>query len=453
MRAPFLAIPLVILAAACGGSDSSGPSTQPNNPTPAVVATVSVTGASSIDVGKTIQLSASARDASGATIAGKTFAWSSSNDAVASVASDGTVSGKSAGTATITASVDGKSGSSAVTVSAPAPAVASVSIAGASTLEAGTTTQLTATVKDASGAAITTVPVTWSSSDGSLMSVSSTGLVNAAHIATVTITATAGGKSATLDVTSNLTPYTFNFPAGTTTADAQRIKDAVQSAHAFFLKAFGRTITKPTTVTGATTIAGCDSRSGNAAFTQPQSVIFCVANQGWTANGPIARQKIAMHELFHVWQYEYKWLGLGHDGAAWITEGSAELVGWMAADAAGLMPIATSRGCQVKEASDFNTRNPPGEPALSSVESVQAFQSFQGPLYPWAMTAMDELTTSAGGLASLKTYGDAVAANNSPTGWTTAFQTAFGQSTSAFYAQYQAYFNSLPVPPSYLCGV
>src|SRR5437899_875957 len=126
MRASFLIISLVslsVLATACGGGDSGGTSTQPNNPTPVVVATVSVTGATTLDVGKTTQLSASARDASGSTIAGKTFTWSSSNDAVASVASDGTVSGKSAGTATITASVDGKSGSSAITVSAPAPAV------------------------------------------------------------------------------------------------------------------------------------------------------------------------------------------------------------------------------------------------------------------------------------------------------------------------------------------
>jgi hypothetical protein len=286
-----------------------------------------------------------------------------------------------------------------------------------------------------------------------MMKVATDGTVSAIHIGAAKITATAGAKSGSLDLVSSLTPYTFTFPGGTSDAEAQRIKDAVQFGHGFFKTAFGRTITKPTSVVGATSDPACDSRTGNAALAKSQSVVFCVGNQGWIANGPKMRQKITIHELFHVWQYENQWLGIGHDGAAWVTEGSAELVGFYGVDGMGLIPLATSRGCNIKENTDFKTRNPPGLPPLSTVESLQSWQSTQGPLYALAFTAMDQLTTSGGGIASLKTYSDAIATNSSTSGWQAAFQTAFGMSASAFYSQYPTYYNTLPVPSAYLCGV
>jgi hypothetical protein len=328
--------------------------------------------------------------------------------------------------------------------------VASVAVSGSATLEAGTTTKLTAVAKDSTGAAMSGVSITWTSSDPSLISVANDGTVTAGHIASARITATAGSKSGSLDVTSLLTPYTFVFPDGS--ADAQRIKDAVQAGHAFFLKTFGRTLTKPVTVTGTLSSPQCN-QGGAAAATTSQSVIFCLGNQGWTANGPIMRQKITIHELFHAWQYEYKWLGGGKDGATWIVEGSAELVGFSGIDAMGLMPIATGRGCQVKQATDFNQRTPPGFPALSTFESIQAFQSFQGPLYTISFMGMDELTANAGGLAALNKYADGISAGSGSTAWVSAFATAFGTSTSAFYAQFQSYFNAQPLPPNFLCGV
>lgn len=446
----FGCLALVALAA-CGGSDSGTPS-QPNTVTPAAVATVAVSGATTVEAGKTIQLSAQPRDAAGAAIAGKTVAWSSSSETVATVASDGTVTGKAAGTAAISAAVDGKSGSLTVTVTPALPAVGSVTVSGTNALEAGTSTRLTAIVKDASGVALTNVPVTWSSSDSTLMTVAADGTVNALRIATVTITATANGKSGSLDVTSSLTPYTFSFPAGTSASDAQLIKDAVQYGSAFFRTAFGRTIVKPTTVTGATSAPGCDSRAGNAAFTGAGAVTFCVANQGWIANGPISRQKITVHELFHVWQFESKWLGGPTPaGADWIIEGSAELVGYLGIDSRGLLPIQTVRGCVVKEVTDFAKQQPPGLPPLSTVESAQAFQQTVGPLYSYALSAMDQLTTTAtNGVKSLVTYGDAIGGGAQ---WQTAFQSAFGQTTAAFYAQFPAYYASLPIPPTYSCRV
>src|SRR5579884_1968513 len=223
------------------------------------------------------------------------------------------------------------------------PSVASIVVTGPSSLEAGTTAQLSATVKDSTGAAISGVAVTWTSSDTSLMTVSSDGVLSANHIATVTISATAGGKSATLSVTSNLTPFTFDLSTASP-ADARAVEDAVQFGAGFYKNTFGRAIVNPTTVTVSTTASGCNARTGNAAFTGAGVVTICVGNQGWLANGPIARRKIAIHELFHVWQFEGKWLGNpATAGADWIIEGAAELLGYRGVDAWGLLSFNTVR--------------------------------------------------------------------------------------------------------------
>jgi hypothetical protein len=442
---------LVLLLVACGGAESTQPAGDDGGTHPAAVASVSITGPASVGIGSTVKLSAAALDATGGTISGKTFAWTSSNDAVAGVATDGTVSGRTAGSASISAAVDGKTGSITVTVAAAPSVVASIVISGAATLQAGTSTQLTATVTDNTGAVNTTIPVTWTSSDQSRISVSNAGLADAVHIASVTITASAGGKSATTTITSALAPYTFQFDAGTSASDAALISDAVQFASTFYKTTFGRTITTPTVVGGSTTAAGCDARSGNAAFTGPGSVTFCVGNRGWQLNGPVSRQKIAMHELFHVWQFQYHWLGNpATAGADWAIEGSAELMGYSAVAAAGLLPFETTRGCMAKQLADFAKQQPPGLPPLPTLEPAQVFQTTVGPVYPYSLIAMDELTTGAHGLASLQVYGDAIAGGAS---WQSAFQTAFGTSVSAFYAQYPAYVAALAVPVNYLCGV
>jgi hypothetical protein len=112
--------------------------------------------------------------------------------------------------------------------------------------------------------------------------------------------------------------------------------------------------------------------------------------------------------------------------------------------------MATTRGCSVKEVTDFSTSRPPGLPPLNQLESHQAWQTTQGPTYPWAMMGVDKLATP-GGLVTLKAFADAFATPGVT--WQSAFQTAFGQSLTDFYAAYPAYFSSLPVPASYVCRV
>jgi uncharacterized protein YjdB len=82
-----------------------------------VVSSVAVLpGSGAIPAGERAQLSAVAYDAQSRVIGGKTAAWSSSNDAVATVDATGLVSGIAPGTATITATIDGKPASVTVTV-------------------------------------------------------------------------------------------------------------------------------------------------------------------------------------------------------------------------------------------------------------------------------------------------------------------------------------------------
>lgn len=104
-----LALPLIVLGACSGGSD----------PQP-VAATVEVTPAQATrNVGETVQLSAAVKDAGGDIISGKQVLWSTSAAAIATVNTTGLVTGVADGIATITAAVDGKSGSASVTIIGP----------------------------------------------------------------------------------------------------------------------------------------------------------------------------------------------------------------------------------------------------------------------------------------------------------------------------------------------
>ena len=88
--------------------------------TPPPVATVTVTlGAGAISVGQTTQAAAVLRDAAGATLTGRTVTWSTSAPGVATVSLGGLVSGVSAGTATITATSEGRTGNATVTITPP----------------------------------------------------------------------------------------------------------------------------------------------------------------------------------------------------------------------------------------------------------------------------------------------------------------------------------------------
>ena len=152
-----------------------------------------------LDVNGTAKLNATVKPDDATT---KTVTWKSDNEGVAIVDNNGNVTAKAAGTATITATVDGKSASCKVTVNGQTTVpVASVEL-NQTTLEliAGKEANLTATVKPDDA---TTKTVTWKSDNEGVAIVDNNGNVTAKAAGTATITATVDGKSASCKVTVN----------------------------------------------------------------------------------------------------------------------------------------------------------------------------------------------------------------------------------------------------------
>jgi uncharacterized protein YjdB len=86
--------------------------------TPVPVASVTILPATvSVSVGQTSTLTATPRDGGGAALAGRAVTWSTSSAAIATVA-NGVVTGVAPGSATITATSEGRSGTATVTVTA-----------------------------------------------------------------------------------------------------------------------------------------------------------------------------------------------------------------------------------------------------------------------------------------------------------------------------------------------
>src|SRR5439155_9078696 len=139
----------------------------------------------------TAQLTAALRDANGNPLSGRTVTWATSDGGVATVSSTGLVTGVTVGSATITATSEGKSGSATVTVTAVAVPVASVAVSPPTpSLPVGGTVQLTAAPQDSAGNALSGRTVTWATSDATVASVSTTGLVTGVAVGSATITAT-----------------------------------------------------------------------------------------------------------------------------------------------------------------------------------------------------------------------------------------------------------------------
>lgn len=180
---------------------------------------------SSVDivVGQTTQLTAEPRDSAGEVLSGRVVSWSTSSAQVATVTSSGLVTAVSVGTATISATSDGRVARVTVNVS-PRPVGAVVVSPGQVSINVGRTTQLTASPTDGQGNPLSGRPVSFSSSNTAVATVSSGGLVTGIAPGSATITATSEGKSGTASVTVtpepvasvSVTPATSSIIVGTT---------------------------------------------------------------------------------------------------------------------------------------------------------------------------------------------------------------------------------------------
>lgn len=168
---------------------------------PADVASVGISPPSaSTAVGESVQLEATIRDRSGATLTGRDVRWISSNTAVAQVSDAGLVTGIAEGTVQVTATSEARSGSASVSVSAR-PVVALEVSPRRGTILIGATLQLSATPRDEGGAAMSGRVVAWTSGNTAVARVSSGGLVTGVAPGSATITATSASATARVAVT------------------------------------------------------------------------------------------------------------------------------------------------------------------------------------------------------------------------------------------------------------
>lgn len=186
----------VASALSCGGGGSNG-ATSPAAPayTPVLSWVKMAVSPLIIEVGTTAIASGEGFDQNGATLNAGAFAFTSSAPAVASVTAAGTVTALSAGVATITASLGGKSAARDVTV-VPVAVVAITMMPEALTLDSGTSATLAATLYDAGERVLTGRVVAWSSSDTMVAVVNPAGRVTARRPGRAKITAAADNRFA-----------------------------------------------------------------------------------------------------------------------------------------------------------------------------------------------------------------------------------------------------------------
>ena len=238
----------------------------------------------SVTVGAAVQLSASVRDASGAELQGRLVGWTSSDETVAVVSSTGRVSGIKVGTATITASSEGKSGTATVTVTAAPVASVTVTPPTASVV-VGQTTTLTAQTLDAGGNPLTGRAITWTSSSAGVATVSPSGVVTGVAAGTATITATSEGKSGTSTVTVTLPPVasvavapsTLPLQVGQTGTLTVTTRDAANNVLT------GRTVTWTSNNAGVATVAP----NGTVTAVAPGSATITATSEGKTGTAAV----------------------------------------------------------------------------------------------------------------------------------------------------------------------
>ena len=149
--------------------------------------------------------------------------WQSTDSAIAEISASGLITGRSVGSTTITANLDGQSSVSSITITTAT--LTSISISpGSVSLANGTSTNLQATgfYSDSSSQDLTE-QVSWLSSAPSIIETNTNGLITGRNTGTGTITASLGDKSnsASITVTAatlsaiNITPNTLSLANGT----------------------------------------------------------------------------------------------------------------------------------------------------------------------------------------------------------------------------------------------
>lgn len=211
----FLGWTALLALFACGG----GPGTLSSS-TPAPTPVLSKIGVSpttaSIQSGQQQEYTATGYDQFNKPMDGIAFDWSSSDPNVAIIDENGTATGKSQGSTSITASALGiSSASAALKVLPPPPVLTTIAVTPTrSSITVGGTQQFAAVGHDQNGNAMSGVMFTWSSSNVNVATVNVAGLTTGISSGTAQITASAQG------VTSNAVAVEVAQPASALTSIA-----------------------------------------------------------------------------------------------------------------------------------------------------------------------------------------------------------------------------------------
>lgn len=131
--------------------------------------------------------------------------------------------------------------------------------------------------------------------------------------------------------------FVYQVDDGVSDADQAVIRESLDAGQRFFRDAFGKDV--PGTVRIMITRDTNDASSANG-----DTIIFSTGSASWVKLSEAIKRKIAVHELFHVFQTAY---GLSDGQDTWWIEGGAEYIAWQFLDAAGLVPFRTAIGCQI----------------------------------------------------------------------------------------------------------
>ena len=150
-------------------------------------------------LGQTAHLAAEVHDQNGRVMEGVPVSWSSADTTVAAVDSVGLVTAIGGGATTVAATAGEVSGEAVVMVM---PSAGSVVVSpSADTVTLGDTLRLVAEAFDENGHRVEGAEFAWSSSDGSIATVDSAGMVRGLREGRVTITAASGDAQGTAEVT------------------------------------------------------------------------------------------------------------------------------------------------------------------------------------------------------------------------------------------------------------
>jgi hemolysin type calcium-binding protein len=245
-------------------------------------------------------------------------------------------------------------------------------------------------------------------------------------------------------------PATYVFGSEVTAEQQARLRDGLDLGARFIRSALGREL-PPLTVWAYTDVEALIRVFAETAPTEPANSRDIWARGTvavgehrklwfgplWFTGGAASNlTKIAVHEAFHVLQYELagdRSLNSGFEdipraGPRWLSEGSAELVGYLAIANAGLTSMSFVRA-------DWAQR------AKSSPVTIQRLAVLRGQFEAgsnaWGIMPLAvERLVGEGGTARVLSYYEAIGRGQP---WEAAFAAIFGKSIEAFNAEFEAY--------------